>query len=118
MEGFVISGFGLEEVPGEPPPVIFDCDGLVNLQGGDDSALVSGVSVSMCDETGIAVGGGGSPFQSSTLFALAGMVNSSSLGTDGVRAPPSSVSGLRGVPTATGVLGARDTGQSGVLSDI
>lgn len=61
MEDLVISGFGLEEVPGEPPPAIFDCDGLVNLQGGDDSALVSGVSVSICDGTGFAVGGGGSP---------------------------------------------------------
>ena len=47
IEGLVISGFGLEEVPGEPPPGIFDCDGLVNLQRGDDSALVSGVSVSI-----------------------------------------------------------------------
>lgn len=118
MEDLVISGFDLEEVPGERPLAIFDCEGLVNLQGGDDSALVSGVSVSMCDETGIAVGGGGSPFRSSKLFALAGMVNASSLGTDGVRAPPSSVLGLRGVPTAAGVLGARDTGQSGVLSEI
>lgn len=62
--------------------------------------------------------GGGSPVLSSTLFALAEMVNSSSLGTDGVRGPPSSVSGLRGVSTVAGVLGARDTGQSGTLSEI
>jgi hypothetical protein len=86
MEGLKYSGFGREEVPVKVLSATLDCDGLVTLQGGDDSVLVSGVKVSICGGSEFVIGAAGSSAPSDP-FTLAEMINPTPLRDEGFRAP-------------------------------